>query len=291
MTRHFGMLALSLAMMAAVPSCRAQDPAPAGSDSWDARLVDLKGDVKVYTAGQDKPLPAKKDLPLEEGDRLVTGKESTVDIGVDGRTLVHISALSDFTLTNINRKQTSYKLSLGTFLGKIQKLLAGQTFAVETPNAVAAVRGTEFGVELDAAKAGDSYVGVFDEGKVEVKGHAGNSETIIAGQETKVAKGQAPVQGYQLQRFMKYRSYMRVTMKKHIQELAKNWKTLTPEERKAAREKVLAEMRELRDELEKRAAERKQGRQTSHETEQGREQKEKMERLKEQIRERESNKK
>src|SRR5205807_9659773 len=112
MTRLTTTLAVCAVLSSAIPSCRAEEPAPAGS--WDARLTDCKGDVQVYTAGQDKSLPAQKGLPLEEGDRLVTGAESAADVSLDGGSLLHISALSDFTLADLDKKKSTFKLSLGT---------------------------------------------------------------------------------------------------------------------------------------------------------------------------------
>src|SRR6185369_6738368 len=127
------------------------------------------------------------------------------------------------TLEETKRSQTAFKLSAGTFLAKIQKLLAAQSLVVKTPAAVAAVRGTEFGVEIDPANPGESHVGVFDEGKVEVRGQTGAPEIIIGGQETKVTKGQAPLHAYQLARLMKHRAFMRASMRQRIQRLRKTW--------------------------------------------------------------------
>jgi hypothetical protein len=252
-------------------------------------LADFGGDVQIFVPGEVKPLPPEKGMPLEEGDRIVTGADSNADVSIDGGSLIRLSALSDFTLADDKRSQSEFKLTLGTFLAKIKKLAASQSMVVQTPTAVAQVRGTEFGVQIDAASPDDTHVGVFDEGKVEVKGQTGGPETIIAGQETKVTKGQAPLHGYQLERFVKYRSYMRAAMKTKLQNQRRTWKSMSPASRKALREKTLARMRQHRQDLLKNSSdlqqqnEKKKKKKKSADAESDRKKK-KMEDFRDQIR-------
>ncbi len=290
MKNRLSLIVLTAGLLASAVAARAQDAASA-SDAWDARLSDFKGDVKVYAPGEDKALPVEKGMPLEDGDRITTGADSSAELSFDAGTLVHLSAATDFTISETKRSQTAFKLTAGTFLGKIQKLLAAQSLIVQSPTAVAAVRGTEFGVEVDAANPDDSHVGVFDEGKVEVKGQAGGSEMIIGGQETKVSKGAAPLHAYQLQRFIKHRSFMRVTMKRHLQTLRQTWKRITPEQRKDLRKKALARLRAKAKDLEKKAADDKQkgdkkGDSDRRGEKESRQKREKMEKFRESIRNR-----
>jgi len=244
-------ICLVLALIALSPlRGRAQEPA-AAPDRWDARVVDYKGDVEIFSSGSETGTPPEKGMPLNEGDRIKTGEDASVDVSLDGGSIIHLSEATDFTLSNTDRGQTSFKLTVGTFLAEIQKLLAGQSMAVEAPTAVAAVRGTEFGVEVDPKNLDESHVGVFDEGKVEVRGQNGAVEKLIGGQETKVAKGQAPLHAYQLERFKKHRGFMRTTFRKRLQALRKTWKSLSPAERKALREKLMTRARERREKLKK----------------------------------------
>lgn len=239
---------------------RAQAPAPA-SENWDARLTEVKGEVVVVTASEPGGVPGDKAMPLEEGDRITTGPDGSADVALDAGSLIHLAADSDFTLTDLKRSQSSFGLNAGTFLAKIQKLLSAQSMVVKTPTAVAAVRGTEFGVEIDPKSPDETHVGVFDEGKVEVRGQSGAPETIIGGQETKVVKGQAPLHAYQLQRLMRHRAFMRAAMKQRIGRLKKSWKGLPPRERRELRQKIMLRMRERRAKLKeagKQAAEQKE---------------------------------
>ncbi|MBI3554610.1 MAG: FecR domain-containing protein [Elusimicrobia bacterium] len=240
-------------LLCAAPIASAEDPAPAAQEeSWDARLADVKGDVQIFEGGGEQGLPAEKDMPVNEGDRLLLGADGSADLTLDGGSLIHLSANTDFTVGQLDRKSTAFKLAFGTFLAKIEKLLSAQSLIVQTPTAVAAVRGTEFGVEVDKESPDEAHVGVFDEGKVEVKGESGGSEILIGGQETKVVKGQAPARAYQLSRLARHRSYMRGVLKKRLSGWRKRWKALPQARRRELRAKALSRMREHGEKLKER---------------------------------------
>jgi len=234
---------LALLLSAAVP-LRAQE------DKWDARLGAVSGDVTVVAADGSPDASGEAGMPLEEGDRVVVAEGASAEVALDGGSLITVREGSDFKLEKTAKGDSSFFLSVGSLLAKIQKLGA-QRLRVRTPAAVAAVRGTEFGVE-----AGDeTYVGVFDEGKVEVTGDAGGTpELLIANQETSVKKGAAPVHAIQLQRFMAHRAQMRGHGRR-LAAIKAKWKALPPEQRREMRKKMMERMRENRRKfLEKRAA-------------------------------------
>ncbi|MBI2787202.1 MAG: FecR domain-containing protein [Elusimicrobia bacterium] len=235
--------ALALLLAAAVP-LRAQE------DKWDARLGAVSGDVTVVAADGSPDASGEAGMPLEEGDRVVVAEGGSAEVALDGGSLITVREGSDFKLEKTAKGDSSFFLSVGSLLAKIQKLGA-QRLRVRTPSAVAAVRGTEFGVE-----AGDeTHVGVFDEGKVEVTGDAGGTpELLIANQETSVKKGAAPVHAIQLQRFMAHRAQMRGHGRR-LAAIKAKWKALPPEQRREMRKKMMERMRENRRKfLEKRAA-------------------------------------
>jgi hypothetical protein len=153
---------------------------------------------------------------------------------------------------------------------------------VRTATAVAAVRGTEFGVEVDGD---ETHVGVFDEGKVDVSGEGGAApELLIANQETRVAKGGKPLHAYQLQRLMRHRALMRGHGRR-LAAIRKNWKSLPADQRQELRKKALERMKERRKRLQEK---RKQGVERRNERrgpgEQQRKDREKRERLRNKIR-------
>lgn len=226
-------------------------PARAQEERWDARLAGVSGDVTVIAADGSPEASGDANMPLEEGDRVVVGEGGSAEVALDGGSLIVVRENSDFKLEKTAKADSSFFLSAGSLLAKIQKL-GTQRLRVRTPTAVAAVRGTEFGVEVEGD---DSHVGVFDEGKVEVTGDAGGPpELLISNQETSVKKGAAPAHASQLQRFMAHRGQMRGQHRRLVAIKAK-WKALPPAQRQEMRKKMMERMRDKRKKfLEKHAA-------------------------------------
>ena len=238
------MSALVLAAVLAA-SARAQEA------RWDARLASTTGDVTVLAADGSPEASGEAGMPLEEGDRVVVGEGGSADVALDGGSLITVRENSDFKLEKTSKTESTFFLAAGSLLAKIQKL-GEQRMRVRTPGAVAAVRGTEFGVEVDGQ---DSHVGVFDEGKVEVTGAAGGApELLISNQETSVKKGQAPAHAAQLQRFMAHRAQMR-GQRRRLAAIKSKWKALPVAQRQEMRRSMMERMREQRKKLiEKRSA-------------------------------------
>lgn len=226
-------------------------PVQAQEDKWDARITAASGDVTVLAADGSPEVSGEAGMPLEEGDRVVTGEGSSADIALDGGSLIAVREKSDFKIEKAAKTESSFFLAAGAILAKIQKL-GTQRLKVRTSTAVAAVRGTEFGVEVDGD---DSHIGVFDEGKVEVTGpQGGTPELLISNQETSVRKGAAPAHAAQLQRFMAHRSLMR-GQGRRLAGIKAKWKAMPPAARQDMRKQMMERMRERRKKfLEKRAA-------------------------------------
>ncbi len=232
------------ALLCAVLAAAAAAPALAqDSDSgrWDARLTAVTGEVVVRPAGGGDEVSGEAGMPLEEGDRVVTSADSTAEIALDGDSLIALGANSDFTLENTRKSASIFSLALGSLLAKIQKL-GSQSLSVRSPTAVAAVRGTEFGVDA----AGDhSSVGVFDEGRVEVKGASGGTEVLTPNQETSVARGRAPLRPAPLRRFAARRALMRSRVRR-LAAVRRNWRPLAAAVRRAGRADALKRARRRR---------------------------------------------
>lgn len=241
------LIAASLALLLA-----AAVPAFAQEGNWDARLGSVSGDVTVHPADGSPETSGEDGMPLEEGDRISVAEGGSAEVALDGGSLITVREKSEFKIEKTGKADSWFSLTAGALLAKIQKL-GTQRLRVRTPTAVAAVRGTEFGVEVD--EAGASHVGVFDEGKVEVTGEQGGTpELLISNQETSVAKGAAPRHAAQLQRFISHRSQMRGHGRR-ISALKAKWKALPPDQRREMRKKMMERMRENRKKmLEKRAA-------------------------------------
>jgi hypothetical protein len=105
---------------------------------------------------------------VAKNDRITTGSRSSCDIKI-GPSMVRIKEKSKLSfaelLTKNNLEKTTLELNVGKILCKPKKLLKGEKFVVQTPTAVAGVRGTQFTVEADTRQT--TRIKVFD-GKVRV---------------------------------------------------------------------------------------------------------------------------
>ncbi|MDD5657320.1 MAG: FecR family protein [Elusimicrobia bacterium] len=239
---------MALALVVSVAAVRAQT----GGD-YEARLTAVKGDVLVFTAEEPQGGPGEADMPLQKGDRVKTGANSSAEVAFSGEHGVIVRPNSEFAIASAGRGDAELDLRLGCLLAKIGDL-AGGAFRVRTPAAVAAVRGTEFAVEV--SPEAQTRVGVFDEGTVEVDASSGEKELLKANQETMVAPGRRPLAAYQLRGFAAQRQTMR-GFRKRMSALRASWRSLTPEQRLKARGRMQQRLRELRE----RRAEMLRGRQ------------------------------
>lgn len=246
-----------------------------GGERWDARIVTASGEVTVHPADGSAEVAADDGMPLEQGDRVVTAAGAWAEIGFDGSSLVTLRENSDFTLERTETDSSSFRLSLGALVAKIESLGARQLH-VRTPTAVAAVRGTEFGVEVEPDQ---THVGVYDEGSVEVTGDAGGAETLAPRQETSVFRGKVPSKPIALRRFLLHRKLM-MRNRTRLRDIRRRWKALPPEKRQELRGKIVERMRERRQQIQRRREDLRQKREQELKRRQGNKERnlEKMER-------------
>lgn len=232
------LLTAALAALLSASASAQSDP-----QRWEARLTAVAGDVAVYGAdGSTEAVAGVEGLPLEEGDRVVVSSGSSAEVALDGDSLIALSAGSDFTLSKLSRAEAELSLAAGSLLAKIRSL-GSDRLQVRTVAAVAAVRGTEFGVDVDGG--GQSHVGVFDEGHVEVAGSAGAPQMLAPNQETSVSHGQAPAKPAALSRF----AGRRAAMQAHRQRLLaihRNWRPIPAARRRQMRRQARARQRARR---------------------------------------------
>ncbi|MBI4679285.1 MAG: FecR domain-containing protein [Elusimicrobia bacterium] len=227
-------------------------------DRWEARFTDVKGTVTVFTTGGDADgMPADNDVPLEEGDRIKTGDDGYAEVAIEGDSLVVLKANSQMTVASARIGASEIGLAFGSLLAKIQSALGVGGFRVRTPTAVAAVRGTEFGLDVAGeAEGNETHVGVFDEGKVEVSGLSGeDAETLMVNQETVVRKGSRPLPPYVIKRLMRHRKLVR-GMGKRAQQVKKRWASLPADKRGELRQRWMEKARERMKKMREKALQR-----------------------------------
>jgi hypothetical protein len=173
------------------------EPAPVETvvASWDARLTSVDGLVTVLPSGRTEAVAAAAGLPVSEGDVIQVGADGRAELALSDKGLVSLGPGSTLALARLDQAQSFLDLSVGSLVAKLNfhADVVPHRLAVRTPAAVAAVRGTEFGVVVDAD--GGTSVGVFDQGRVSVtdKADASIQETMLTpNQEARVPSGAAP---------------------------------------------------------------------------------------------------
>lgn len=133
----------------------------AGSECCLAR-IEIVGIIKsvsgeVFISGPQKTVQALPNMKIAQGERIRTGKESSVGIIFEDDTVIALGPNSDITiesfLFNPIDQEFSFvaKLIRGTFsfiTGQIAKL-APEKVILATPDATLGVRGTKFLVQID----------------------------------------------------------------------------------------------------------------------------------------------
>src|SRR5262249_40856282 len=120
-------------------------------------VTTLQGQATVARASTTSPLPLKFRDSIFEKDRINTGEKSIVKVLMGGRAIVTVRELSVLTVTEeVGRTVVNLESGMIAVGVAKQRMKPGETFEVHTPNAVAAVRGTVFIVEVtrQGAQAG-----------------------------------------------------------------------------------------------------------------------------------------
>ena len=236
MTRAMAVFACACAFSLTVPAAdvRAQDDdAP---PSVEARITSVDGEVTVlyHDHGEDW-VAADEDAPLEPGDMLKTGGGAHAEICLDGDSVIELGSDSQLEITDLARKEPVFSLSVGSLLAKIRSLVkAKRSLSVRTTNAVASVRGTEFGVETGGPD-GLTYVAVFNEGRVEVRDVGGMGRaTVWENQETTVREGEKPSPPKSLDRFAAHRVRVQ-NLRARVKQLKEDWEPASRETRAETR--------------------------------------------------------
>jgi len=194
-------------------------PAAAGETGC---VYDLKGETQIMKAGGAGWTPARKGLPVAEGDRVRTGPQAWCEILFKDGSFIKMEADSETAAEELKvtaeERVFSFSFLKGKALWMAAKLKKKATskFSVRTPSAVCAVRGTDF--SMIVSTAGETTVGLF-EGKVAVSDAAGEKE-LLAGGEASAGAGGVAVQA-RLSRLMKAEERRYARVKGRVESLRK----------------------------------------------------------------------
>jgi len=147
------------------------------SSLWagSARIHTLSGTVDARLAGQLTWQPVLRGDKISEGTSVRTGEESEAELVTDRGHHLLIKPHSRLTLTALQETRTQALLDEGRVLSQVKHLKKEEQYAIQTPTAVCAVRGTEF--ETNVEKAG-TWVTVY-RGVVGLSALTGGGETAV----------------------------------------------------------------------------------------------------------------
>ncbi len=157
-----------------------------------ARINFLKGRVEVTRPGTGAPKPAFISMPLAGGDRVDTRDKAECEIVLHDGSVLKMRDSSAMVIAKMEAQakppasEVEIRVFTGKVLGCVRKLSsAGSRFHLESPTAVASVRGTVFAVFVE----GDSTELDVLRGRVAVSGEVGSEVMVGEGQATVVARG------------------------------------------------------------------------------------------------------
>ena len=94
-----------------------------------------------------KPV-TEKSIVIKNKTVVTTGTSSRASVLLPDNSIVSLSANTEITI-NYTASSTNIFQSLGSTYHRVQTLIAGKSYEVQTPSTLAAVRGTKFAVIFD----------------------------------------------------------------------------------------------------------------------------------------------
>jgi hypothetical protein len=116
-----------------------------------AIITYLKGNVYVKKAESELWLPAKLKMELSSGDKIWVQQNSQAILEFSDRSTLKLASNTQLDILKLDRDKDTqkdvsiFKLLLGKVWATVEKILsAGERVEIQTPTAVAGVRGTEW---------------------------------------------------------------------------------------------------------------------------------------------------
>jgi len=168
---------------------------PAGAGQL-ACVYDLSGTAELQKGGAGQWLPARKGLPLDQGDRLRTGQNAWCELLFKDGTFIKLEADSETAAETLQASASERVFSFSFLRGKALWMAARlkknvtSKFTVRTPSAVCAVRGTDFSIIVSTS--GGTSVGLY-QGEVAVS-NEGGEKLLLAGNEASAGTGEVALQ-------------------------------------------------------------------------------------------------
>ncbi len=113
------------------------------------------GDVQVIRDGQMTPV--KENDILKKGDTLQTSLDCTADMSMNGLAGCRVLAKTKLEIVGWKKESMSLSVFEGNVILNLKKLPKDSVFKLETPTAVATVRGTQFWGRVKHGSPGNDH--------------------------------------------------------------------------------------------------------------------------------------
>ena len=185
----------------------AQDGNPADMKRGAIIITAVQGKAKIIKPGATEGKNAIKGTPLQQGEKIITEKDSSVSLAFENGSVIQVEAESNFVVEEFlqapwevseqalgemktepsNSKLATY-LEYGEVTSGVKKLKPGSSLTVSTPLGTAGIRGTDFKVGLQRdSKGGSKGLNVsVASGEVAVSTKGGATASVKGGFSTSV---------------------------------------------------------------------------------------------------------
>jgi len=207
-------------------------------ENWDVRATAVVGEV-VVTAPDGTDSLLSTDAPLEAGDKIEVPPDGSLEIAFAADSVMTFGAGARLTVGSIKKKDSFFDMTIGTLVAKLNwAKRRGYRMRIRTPTAVAAVRGTEFAVEVQ--EDGVTDIGVFDEGKIAVTDRREpetREQMVTERQEIRFEARQTRGKAVKIKKMTRLARHSQKIKRLNGRQrhFKKNWKRMSPEMRKKLR--------------------------------------------------------
>ena len=121
----------------------------------DGKVTFVYGAANVQKAGNADWVPLNLGDLVSQGSRIQTGKASSVEVVFDDKNSIFMKSDTTLGITTSEKRGRSYSannlyLAIGRVITKLKKVTGSDSRVnINTPSAIASVRGTEFRVSAD----------------------------------------------------------------------------------------------------------------------------------------------
>lgn len=199
--------ALITAFFSCTAVIHAQETNPAEMKRGAIIITDVQGKAMIIKPGATESKNAAKGQALQQGEKVVTDKKSTVSLAFENGSVIQVEAESSFVVEEFlqapwevsekalsemktepsNSKLSTY-LEYGDVTSGVKKLKPGSSLTVATPLGTAGILGTEFkvGMQRDAKGASKGFSVAVASGEVAVATKGGATSSVKGGFSTSV---------------------------------------------------------------------------------------------------------